>query len=104
VVPTNRGPTEGAWARIETLSTSRPEHLYERLVTVLLRLVFLLYAEDRDLIPSRSNGETRALYNQGARPSYRGYGVRSLYSRLLNDAALHPTGKDNGSSHPRIRV
>ena len=31
---------------------SGPQHLYEGLLTVLMRLVFMLYAEDRDLIPS----------------------------------------------------
>ena len=48
-----------------------PHHLYEGLLTVLLRLVFLLYAEDRDLIPSRTEKEARWLYDQGysvARP------------------------------------
>lgn len=37
-----------------------PEHLYDGLLAVLLRLVFLLYAEDRDLIPSRTDAEARA--------------------------------------------
>jgi hypothetical protein len=73
--------------RIEGLAASRPDHLYEGLLTVLLRLVFLLYAEDRDLIPSRTDGEARALYDQG-------YGVRSLYARLLEDAAHHPDTMD----------
>src|SRR5436190_19014889 len=49
--------------RTEGLAASRPEHLYEGLLTVLLRLVFLLYAEDRDLIPSRNDGDSRALYD-----------------------------------------
>jgi hypothetical protein len=73
--------------RIEALAASRPDHLYEGLLTVLLRLVFLLYAEDRDLIPSRTDGEARALYDQG-------YGVRSLYTRLLDDAAHYPDTMD----------
>jgi hypothetical protein len=73
--------------RIEALAASRSEHLYEGLLAVLLRLVFLLYAEDRDLIPSRTDGEARALYDQG-------YGVRSLYARLLDDAAHHPDTMD----------
>ena len=73
--------------RIEALAATRPEHLYDGLLTVLLRLVFLLYAEDRDLIPSRTDGEARALYDQG-------YGVRSLYARLLDDAAHHPDTMD----------
>jgi hypothetical protein len=82
-----RGLHSADRARMETLAGSRPEHLYEGLLTVLLRLVFLLYAEDRDLIPSRTDGEARALYDQG-------YGVRSLYARLLEDAAHHPDTMD----------
>ncbi len=35
---------------------SSPDHLYEGLLTVLMRLVFILYAEDRDLMPSRTDG------------------------------------------------
>jgi hypothetical protein len=82
-----RGLHSADRARTEALAASHPEHLYEGLLTVLLRLVFLLYAEDRDLIPSRTDGEARALYDQG-------YGVRSLYMRLLEDAALHPDTMD----------
>src|ERR1700730_11851134 len=33
---------------IRELATSRQDHLYEGLLTVLMRLVFVLYAEDRD--------------------------------------------------------
>ena len=51
--------------RIERLATQRSAHLYEGLLTVLLRLVFLLYAEDRALIPSRADGQARALYEEG---------------------------------------
>ena len=82
-----RGLHSGDRPRIEALAASRPDHLYEGLLTVLLRLVFLLYAEDRDLIPSRTDGEARALYDQG-------YGVRLLYTRLLDDAAHHPDTMD----------
>src|ERR1700730_2524607 len=78
-----RGLHSADRARIEALAASRREHLYEGLLTVLLRLVFLLYAEDRDLIPSRTDGEARALYDQG-------YGVRTLYAHLLDDAAHYP--------------
>jgi hypothetical protein len=53
------------------------------LLAVLLRLVFLLYAEDRGLIPSRDDATARAFYEQG-------YGVRALHTRLLEDAAPHP--------------
>jgi hypothetical protein len=82
-----RGLHSADRARTEALAASQPEHLYEGLLTVLLRLVFLLYAEDRDLIPSRSDGEALALYD-------RGYGVRSLYTHLLDDAAHHPDTMD----------
>jgi N-6 DNA Methylase len=73
--------------RIEALAQSDPEHLYDGLLAVLLRLVFLLYAEDRDLIPSRSDAEARAFYAQG-------YGVRALYGQLLDDRAHHPDTMD----------
>jgi N-6 DNA Methylase len=57
------------------------------LLTVLLRLVFLPYAEDRDLIPSRPDRTARDFYDQG-------YGVRSLHGRLLEDAARYPDTMD----------
>ena len=44
-----RGLHSSDRARIEALAATRRELLYEGLLTVLLRLVFLLYAEDRDL-------------------------------------------------------
>ena len=73
--------------RVEKLAHDAPEQLYDGLLVVLLRLVFLLYAEDRDLIPSRTDAEARAFYAQG-------YGVRSLYAQLLNDRAHHPDTMD----------
>lgn len=73
--------------RIERLAADRPAHVYEGLLTVLLRLVFLLYAEDRALIPSRADGPARALYEEG-------YGVRALHARLLADAARYPDTMD----------
>jgi hypothetical protein len=69
--------------RMAGLARTRPNHVYEGLLTVLLRLVFLLYAEDRDLIPSRNDAAARGLYE-------RGYGVRGLHARLLDDAAKNP--------------
>jgi hypothetical protein len=74
-------------SRIEQLAASQPAHLYEGLLSVLLRLVFLLYAEDRDLIPSSTDGAARALYDEG-------YGVRSLHVRLLGDEARNPDTMD----------
>ena len=55
----------------------RPDDVYHALLTVVLRLVFLLYAEERDLLPA---GETFA----------RHYSLAGLYERLREDAALHP--------------
>ncbi len=55
----------------------RPDDVYHALLTVILRLVFLLYAEERDLLP---DGETFA----------RHYSLAGLYERLREDAALHP--------------
>ena len=55
----------------------RPDDTYHALLTVILRLVFLLYAEERDLLPE---GETFA----------RHYSLAGLYERLREDEALHP--------------
>jgi hypothetical protein len=68
---------------VRRLAVERPQHLYEGLLTVLLRLVFILYAEDRDLIPSRTDATARDFYQQG-------YSVRGLHARLLEDAARNP--------------
>lgn len=70
-------------ARIACIAAERPDHLYGGLLTVLLRLVFLLYAEDRGLIPSATDEEARRLYDQG-------YGVRALHAKLSADAARYP--------------
>lgn len=79
---------EGAEAAlIRELAVVRPEHLYEGLLAVLMRLVFVLYAEDRDLLPSRTDGRAREVYE-------RGYSVRGLYARLVEDAALNPDTMD----------
>jgi hypothetical protein len=82
-----RGLHEADSARIERLAAQQSAHLYEGLLTVLLRLVFLLYAEDRNLVPSATDAEARALYDNG-------YGVRALHARLLDDAARQPDTMD----------
>ena len=66
------------------LATVVPEHydhLYAGLVTVLMRLVFLLYAEDRELMP-RDNVYLRH------------YAVGGLYDRLRADSGLYPDTMD----------
>lgn len=77
-----RGLHDADRVRMERLARERPEHVYDGLLTVLLRLVFLLYAEDRELIPSRTDAEAKRLYDQG-------YGVRTLHARLMEDRARH---------------
>jgi len=72
---------------IGALARRDPHHLYEGLLTVLMRLVFVLYAEDRDLIPSRTDALARKLYDDG-------YSVRGLYAKLTEDAALNPDTMD----------
>ncbi len=58
-----------------------PDHVYAGLLTVLLRLVFLLYAEDRDLI------STDPVYANH-------YAVTGLFERLRADAGAHPDTMD----------
>jgi hypothetical protein len=73
--------------RIAALAKSDPHHLYEGLLTTLMRLVFLLYAEDRELMPTQRTGAAVEVYEQG-------YSVRGLYARLVEDRALHPDTMD----------
>lgn len=78
-----RGLSAADEVRIARLAAERQDHLYGGLLTVLLRLVFLLYAEDRGLIPSATDEAARQLYDQG-------YGVRALHAKLTADAARYP--------------
>jgi hypothetical protein len=82
-----RGLTAADPDAMRKLAAERPGHLYEGLLTVLMRLVFVLYAEDRDLLPSRTDSRSRALYDNG-------YSVRGLYAKLAEDAALNPDTMD----------
>jgi hypothetical protein len=63
------------------LSRDDPQHIYGGLLTVLLRLVFLLYAEDRGLMPG---DPTWAAH----------YSVTGLYLRLREDAGRYPDTMD----------
>jgi hypothetical protein len=58
-----------------------PDEVYRALLTVVLRLVFLLYAEERDMLPE---DETFLQY----------YSLAGLYERLREDAALFPDTMD----------
>lgn len=54
-----------------------PQYIYGGLTTILLRLVFLLYAEDEGLMPQDS------IYT-------RNYSITGLYDRLREDAGNYP--------------
>ena len=58
-----------------------PNDVYRGLLAVILRLVFLLYAEERGMLP-------------GDQTFIRHYSVAGLYQRLREDAALHPDTMD----------
>jgi hypothetical protein len=59
-----------------------PDQVYRALLTVVLRLVFLLYAEERDMLPTHD--EAFARY----------YSLSGLFSRLRDHAALYPDTMD----------
>jgi hypothetical protein len=82
-----RGLDAAAPDLIREVARTQPGHLYEGLLTLLLRLVFILYAEDRDLLPSRLDGRARQIYETS-------YALRGLYARLTEDAALNPDTMD----------
>jgi len=58
-----------------------PDEVYRALLTVILRLIFLLYSEERDMLP-----EDEAFL--------RYYSLAGLYERLREDAALYPDTMD----------
>lgn len=68
-------------ALLRAVVAQRPEDVYHGLLTVVLRLVFLLYAEERDLLPQ-------------AETFRRAYALGALHARLREDAALHPDTMD----------
>ncbi len=62
----------------DAVDARRRSYLYRGLLTVLLRVVFVLYAEDRGLLPIEH-------------PLYaRHYSLLALYERLLADRGAHP--------------
>ena len=58
-----------------------PDDIYRGLLTLVLRLVFLLYAEERDLLPQDD-------------AYLSGYSLSGLHQRLTEDAAQHPDTMD----------
>jgi hypothetical protein len=63
------------------LAGTNPQHIYGGLITTLMRLVFLLYAEDRGLMPGDD------IYQ-------RNYAIAGLYDRLREDAVNYPDTMD----------
>jgi len=57
------------------------DEVYQSLLTVVLRLVFLLYAEERGMLPQTE------VFQQH-------YSLASLHARLRDEAALHPDTMD----------
>ena len=82
-----RGLDAAAPDRMRALAAADPHHVYEGLLTVLLRLIFIAYAEDRQLMPSDGGGGAAMLYEQG-------YALGGLHARLADDRALHPDTMD----------
>lgn len=68
--------------RILQLAKAQPDHVYAGLLTVLMRLVFVLYAEDRGLFPQHQVWQ-------------RGYALGGLFARLREDAAANPDTMDH---------
>jgi hypothetical protein len=66
---------------LKTVLASQPDEVYGGLLNVLLRLVFLLFAEDRGLLP------TTAIYAQY-------YSVHGLFERLRADNEQFPDTMD----------
>ena len=66
---------------LAALARDRPHHLYGGLITALMRMVFVLYAEDRGLMP------TDPVYQQH-------YSLGGLFARLRADRAAWPDTMD----------
>jgi hypothetical protein len=66
---------------LHDLPRADPQQIYGGLLTVIMRLVFLLYAEDQGLMPDD--------------PVYaRNYAIGGLFERLREDAGRHPDTMD----------
>ncbi len=66
---------------LTNVARDKPDHLYGGLITALMRMVFVLYAEDRGLMPDHP------VYQQH-------YSLGGLFARLRADAAAWPDTMD----------
>jgi len=97
-----RGKVLGKYLR------EHPEQVYHGLLTVLMRLIFLLFAEDKGIMPAGT------LWS-------RNYSIHGLFERLRDDAQLHGANMDkrygswgqllttfnlvyNGCRHPQMKM
>lgn len=67
---------------LEKTLKENPQDIYEGLLTVLLRMVFIMYSEDRDLLASDEVYESS-------------YSLAGLYERLRQDEAQNPDTMDS---------
>ena len=66
---------------------ARRQQVYEGLLAVLMRVIFVLFAEDRGLMPSEESELAKDVYESG-------YSVRGAYAQLLEDSRLYPDTMD----------
>lgn len=71
----------GATGQLRHLAETDPQHVYGGAIAVLMRLVFLLYAEERDVMPDDATYQSF-------------YAVSGLYETLRNDAGNYPDTMD----------
>ena len=77
-------------AGLKALAKLNPQHVYGGLLTAQMRLVFLLYAEDKGLLP---NKEAKGIDpNNDIYDSY--YSVSGLYEKLRDDSSCYPDTMD----------
>lgn len=73
---------------LRAVLTRNPDDVYSGLLTVLMRLVFLLFAEDRGVVPTDPKTKrATGLY-------VRNYSVHGLFERLRADAERYPDTMD----------
>jgi hypothetical protein len=74
----NRDSSSGRHDSLRAALEEPHDHAYQGVLSVVLRLVFLLYAEDQGLLPVQNDTYARHL------------SVKGLYDELMEDAGQHP--------------
>lgn len=74
----NRDSSSGRHDSLRAALEEPHDHAYQGVLSVVLRLVFLLYAEDQGLLPVQNDTYARHL------------SVKGLYDELVEDAGQHP--------------